>query len=151
VNKIVPGEDFSKGEELKILCYKNFEIIPLICFEGIFPWQLLNANKLGGNIIINISNEAWFGKSYALYQHIAANVLRSVESGKYFIRCANTGISAIISPKGNIVKQLKPFKKGCIISKVSLLSGITYYYKLGFLFNFLYFIIFNLGLILRRF
>ena len=119
VNKIVPGEDFSPGKKMVIFKVKNLKIIPLICYEGIFANLIKAGEKLGGEIIVNISNEAWFGKSFALYQHIAADVLRTVESGKFFIKCANSGISAIISPKGKILKFLKPEIRGTIITSLS--------------------------------
>ncbi len=140
VNKIVPGEDFSKGNKLKLLRYDKFKIVPLICFEGIFPFQILHLCKQGGNILINISNEAWFGKTYALQQHLAANILRTVESGKYFVRCANTGISAVIHPNGKIINSLKPFTKGTIVEKICLLNNVSFYHNFGFFLNFLYFI-----------
>ncbi len=140
VNKIVPGVDFSPGEKLKIVKYKDFKIIPLICFEGIFPWQILKMNKLGGNIIVNISNEAWFGNSFALYQHIAANILRAVESGKYFIRCSNSGISAIINSKGEILSKLDYNKKGVLFSHVKLFNKLSFYDKTGYFINFFFFL-----------
>jgi apolipoprotein N-acyltransferase len=140
VNKIVPGEDFSKGKNLEILKYNRFKIAPLICFEGIFPFQIMRLCKKGGNILVNISNEAWFGKSSALKQHLAANILRTVESGKYFIRCANTGISAIIEPNGKVKNHLDPFVKGEIIEDVNLCDNLTFYHKAGYLINFFYFI-----------
>ena len=139
VNKIVPGEDFSKGKQLKTLNYKSFKVIPLICFEGIFPFQIMQLSRKGGNILINISNEAWFGKSYALKQHLAANVLRATESEKYFIRCANTGISAVISPSGEIINYLKPFTKGAIVEKIQLCNKVSFYHRTGYMLNFLYF------------
>ncbi len=150
LNNVVPGVDFSPGKSLKLLFFKDFKIIPLICFEGIFPWQILKENRAGGNLLINISNEAWFGKSYALNQHLAANVLRTVESGKYFIRCSNSGISAIINHRGKVIKQLNEGKKGVILEKVNLINRLSCYDKYGFAINFFYFLIFLIGLYLLK-
>ncbi len=115
INKIVPGEDYSSGKKIILFKIKNYKIIPLICYEGIFHSLITKGISKGGDFIVNISNEAWFGNSYALYQHIAANVLRAVEFRKYFFKCANSGISAVINPKGEIVKILKPLKTGIIL------------------------------------
>ncbi len=71
---------------------------------------------MGGNIVINISNEAWFDNSKALWQHLAADVLRATESNIYFIKCANNGISAIITPYGKILKLIPPNTANFIIN-----------------------------------
>ena len=146
INKIVPGEDFSKGEKLKILNFNEYKIIPLICFEGIFPFQIMKLNLLKGNLIVNISNEAWFGKSFSLDQHLAINCFRAAESRKYFLKAANTGISAIISPNGKLLKVLKPYKKGVITGKIKLINEVSFYDRYGYFINSLYFIIFFIGI-----
>ncbi len=147
VNKLVPGVDFSPGEKLKILKFDNFKIIPLICFEGIFPWQILKENRKGGNILVNISNEAWFGKSYALQQHLAANILRAVESGKYFLRCSNSGISAVIDNHGKILKKLGYDIKGTVLCDVNLINNLSFYDRIGYLITFLYFLLSCYGIL----
>ncbi len=114
INKIVPGEDYSSGNKINLFKIKKYKIIPLICYEGIFHSLIKKGVSKGGNFIVNISNEAWFGNSYALYQHIAANVLRAIEFRKYFFKCANSGISAVINQKGEIIKILGPLQTGII-------------------------------------
>ena len=114
VNKIVPGEDYSPGDNIELFQLGKYKIIPLICYEGIFHYLIKEGVKKGGNLIVNISNEAWFGNSYALWQHIAANVLRTIEFRKFFLKCANSGISTIIDPKGRIIKLIPPLQEGII-------------------------------------
>jgi len=147
VNKISPGEDFSKGKVRKILKYDNLEIVPLVCFEGIFPFEIAESNKMGGNIIINISNEAWFGKSNALWQHLAANVFRAAESGKFFIKSANTGISAVISPDGEILRKIYPFESGFINMDIPLVNGVSFYHQYCYLINIFYLLVVLSGFI----
>ncbi len=118
INKIVPGIDYSSGKKTVIFKIKKAKIIPLICYEGIFSDLIKKGIKKGGNLIVNISNEAWFGNSSALYQHIAIDVLKAVEFKKYFIKCANSGISAIILPTGKILKIIPPEKRGIIFMKI---------------------------------
>ena len=112
------GYDFSKGKEITTLNYKKMRIIPLICFEAIFSSFVGNFVKKGGNIIVNITNDAWFGKSSAPFQHFEMARVRAIEYGLYMVRAANTGISAFVNPVGKIEKSLGLFKRGYIVSDV---------------------------------
>tara|TARA_Y100001970_G_scaffold125834_1_gene155647 strand:- start:9006 stop:10559 length:1554 start_codon:yes stop_codon:yes gene_type:complete len=117
LKKITPGySSFSKGTGATLINLKfdekNINILPLICYEIIFPSLTEKYNKY--NFIINISEDAWFGKSIGPYQHFAKAIFRSIESGVYTIRSANMGISAFISPQGKILKNLQPDEIGNI-------------------------------------
>ncbi len=112
------GYDFLPGKEITTLNYKKMRIIPLICFESIFSIFVGNFVKKGGNIIVNITNDAWFGKTSAPFQHFEMARVRAIEYRLYLVRAANTGISAIVNPVGQIEKSLGLFKRGYIISDV---------------------------------
>lgn len=86
------------------------KILPLICYEIVFP--ILYKTK--AEVIVNISNEFWFGKYAEQYQHIAISRIRAIEANLPVIRVANTGISAIIDNFGRIVKQTKPYERKVI-------------------------------------
>ena len=90
----------------------DINILPLICYEIIFP-NLVD-KQYNYNLIINISEDAWFGSSIGPHQHFAKAIFRSIESESYTIRSANKGISAFISPKGKILKILQPDEIGNI-------------------------------------
>ncbi|RUM60494.1 MAG: apolipoprotein N-acyltransferase [Persephonella sp.] len=120
--------DFSFGEKKNIIKYKDFKIVPLICFESIFPYFVADFSKKG-NIIVNTTNDGWFGKTSAPYQHFEMARVRSIETGKYFIRVANTGISAVITPVGRIKRSLGLEKTGIIITKVYLTDRKTFFVK----------------------
>ena len=128
--KLIPylttGIDFSTGERKNLIRYKEFKIIPLICFESIFPYFVADFSKKG-NIIVNTTNDAWFGNTSAPYQHFEMARLRAIETGKYLVRIANTGISAIISPTGRIEKSLKLNETGVLIGDVYLLEDKTFF------------------------
>ena len=102
-------QSFSKGETRISLNVKNSKIdlnlLPLICYEIIYSGKL----SVDGNFdyIINISEDGWFGDSIGPKQHFAHSIFRSVESGKYIIRSANNGISAIINPMGIIEEEVE--------------------------------------------
>ena len=91
---------------------KKIEILPLICYEIIFPDLVEENNEY--NFLINISEDAWFGKSIGPQQHFAKAIFRAIESNVFTIRAANMGVSAFISPEGKILKNLEPNEIGNI-------------------------------------
>ena len=102
-------QSFSRGLERKHLNIKNnkfkLSLLPLICYEIIYSGRL--SKNPNFDYIINISEDGWFGKSIGPKQHFAHSIFRSIESGKYIIRSANNGISAIINPVGIVEKKVK--------------------------------------------
>jgi len=101
-------QSFSKGNRRTLINIKNNKIdlnlLPLICYEIIYSGKLSADNDF--DYIINISEDGWFGNSIGPKQHFAHSIFRSVESGKYIIRSANNGISAIINPTGFIEQKI---------------------------------------------
>lgn len=79
----------------------------LICYEIIFPGLARQAVREGAELLINLTNDAWFGETAAPYQHFSEAVVRAVETGRWVVRAANTGISGIIAPSGEVVAQTK--------------------------------------------
>ncbi len=140
------GYDFSPGEEKSLLKYKQWRIVPLICFEAIFP-DFVSSFVKDGNVIINISNDAWFGKTVAPFQHFEMARVRAIETGLFLIRATNTGISAIINPEGVIEKKLGLFKRGYIIGEVYLGRSDTVWIKYH-RFIWLIFLFSSLGIII---
>ena len=102
-------QSFSRGLDRKPLNIKNnkfnLSLLPLICYEIIYSGKLYKHQKF--DYIINISEDGWFGKSIGPKQHFAHSIFRSIESGKYIVRSANNGISAIINPIGIVEKKVK--------------------------------------------
>jgi len=102
-------QSFSSGETRIPLNVKNSKIdlnlLPLICYEIIYSGKLSRDNNF--DYIINISEDGWFGKSIGPKQHFSHSIFRSIESGKYIIRSANNGISAIINPIGIIEQEVE--------------------------------------------
>ncbi len=122
LKKITQGHgSFSKGDLQENIILNNLNILPLICYEIIFP-ELTQKSKEETNLIINISEDGWFGNSIGPYQHFAKAIFRSVENNLYLARSANKGISAIINNKGEIVKKLNPNEAGSIEMNIPLLE-----------------------------
>ena len=86
--------------------------MPLICFESTFP-NLVKSN-IKNEIIINISNDGWFGNSLAPYQHLQITQVRALEFNRYILRAANTGLSAVINNHGEIIEYVPLNKQGTL-------------------------------------
>ncbi|EDP73281.1 apolipoprotein N-acyltransferase, partial [Hydrogenivirga sp. 128-5-R1-1] len=121
------GWDFSFGKKIKTLNYRDFKIAPLVCFEATFP-NLVSKFSENANLLVNLSNDAWFGKTSAPFQHFEMSRIRAVENGKYLIRATNTGISAIVSPDGK-AKLSKLYKRQILLGEVALINKKTFWLK----------------------
>ncbi|MEC8100091.1 MAG: apolipoprotein N-acyltransferase, partial [Pseudomonadota bacterium] len=132
LNKLSDGAvDFSKGKKVKSLnINKKINFLPLICYEVIFP--KLSSNIKGSyNLLINITNDAWYKKSSGPYQHFSLSKIRAVMEGLTLIRVANTGISGIIGPKGTTLIKLGLQKDGTIDYKLDIKEVKTIYGRHG--------------------
>lgn len=101
--------EFSAGDEFVLFDFpeKKVSFGTLICFEDVFPKIARQFVNMGAKFLIVITNDAWFGKTGAPYQHLQASVFRAVENGIPIVRSANTGISGFISYKGKVLEILK--------------------------------------------
>ncbi len=123
LKKITEGHgSFLKGSKNKNLLIDKLNILPLICYEVIFT-DLIQKSEIDTNLIINISEDGWFGKSIGPDQHFAKSIFRAVENDTFFLRSANRGVSAIIDNKGNIVKSLNRNEAGNIELEVPLIKS----------------------------
>ncbi len=144
VNRLVPAAgDFEAGDRIVPLNYEGLSIGILICFEAVFPELARTHAMKGANLLVNITNDAWFGLTSAPYQHLSMAVFRTIENGIPMLRAANTGFSAIIDSRGRIIKQGGLFKEEVLKAGIDL-SGIdlTFYSRFGYLFTPLILILF---------
>ncbi len=131
VNKLVAGiGDYSPGE-INPLPLKGHQLGVLVCYEVIFPELARESVRQGSDLLINITNDAWFGKSSAPWQHLAMARFRAVENRVWLARAANTGISAFIAPSGRIVEQSQLFEKTFLVGKVGLGARPGLYSHMG--------------------
>jgi apolipoprotein N-acyltransferase len=129
--------DFKPGRKAFVFSLKGFRFATPICWENIFPAITRAFVQNGAQVIVNITNEAWFGKSAAPYHFLAMNVFRAVESRRSVVRCANTGISCVINPCGRVVDRVRDsagadiFVRGELNGNVILNDEMTLYTRWG--------------------
>lgn len=103
-----------KGKEGKVINTRAGRMGALVCIDSAYPHLTYKTMKNNPDFIVVLSNDSWFKSSYGVFNHNAHSVFRAVESGRYVLRCANTGITNIISPTGEIINQILPERKGYI-------------------------------------
>jgi apolipoprotein N-acyltransferase len=103
----------------------------LICFEIIFPDLCRRFVKKGADFLVTITNDAWFGRTSAAYQHFSIAVFRAVENRVFIARAANTGITGFIDPKGKILKKGEIFTEEAMIDTIRLSKAKTFYTLYG--------------------
>jgi apolipoprotein N-acyltransferase len=125
--------DFSSGDKGRTLAWRQAgpPIGVQICFEIIFPGLSRALVKNGAGMLVNLTNDAWFDKSSAAYQHFAMTVFRAVENRRVLVRCANTGISGFIDPVGRIIARSGLFEDAVLQKQVPVLSQATLYTRMG--------------------
>ena len=131
----LPMSNVSHGSQLQenIRILDNIPISSPICFDIAFPNTVRKMNK-SSLLMINVSNDTWFGNSIGPYHHLSIARVRSIENNRYTIRATNDGISAIISNKGTIVTLLNKGKSGILEGNVKLIKNSTFYSRNGHLF-----------------
>ena len=123
LKKITEGHgSFQKGYKKNNIQIDQLNILPLICYEIIFPSLIQSAN-INTNLIVNISEDAWFGNTIGPDQHYAKSIFRAIEKDTFLLRSANQGISAIINNKGKPVKRLERNETGNIEIEVPLIKS----------------------------
>ena len=145
IKKITQGyNSFSSDNKRNLINLNNINFLPLICYEIIYSGKI-NKNNEDFDLILNISEDGWFGESVGPFQHFSHSIFRSIEEGKNLIRSGNNGISAFINQKGEIINQIKSTERGFIEIKSFVKSKKTPFSSLG---NkiFFYFLIFYISL-----
>jgi apolipoprotein N-acyltransferase len=132
VNKLVEGiGDFLPGEDYTLFQLPNEGFGTVICYEVIFPDLVRHFVKEGAAFMTTITNDAWFGRSAAPYQHFSMVVLRAVENRVPFARAANTGVSGFIDRTGRIQKSTAMFVEAAAADTLRLRTETTFYTRYG--------------------
>jgi len=136
VHRLVPAAgDFASGKDAVPLYMPDVTAGPLICYEAIFPALSRAQVKKGSELLINLTNDAWFGMTSAPYQHLSMSLFRAVENRRPLVRAANTGFSAFIDASGRITAVGNLFEQEVLMSEVKTWnSPLTFYCRYGDIF-----------------
>ncbi len=122
---VLPGEDAAVYESAM------GSIGSLICFDSIYETLALDSARSGAQLLTVSTNDSWFFDSAAASMHLAQSQLRAIETGRYVVRAGSTGISAIITPTGQIVAQQAALTEGIVYGEVTMCDGMTLYSHIG--------------------
>jgi apolipoprotein N-acyltransferase len=131
LQKLVSGVgDFVPGQNTQALKCGNLALGVLICYEAIFADLTQERVAQGANLLVNISNDAWFGATSAPHQHLQLTALRAIEQGRYIVRSTNTGLSAFIDPLGRVKLAGPQFQEFAAAGIVHPRSELTPFHRL---------------------
>ena len=149
LKKITQGHgSFLNGKTQENIIIKQLNILPLICYEIIFT-ELIQHSTNETNLIVNISEDGWFGDTIGPHQHFAKAIFRAIESNTFVIRSANKGISAIINNKGEIINKLDVNEIGSIEIDIPIMKS-TYKNRNDLIFFILLFTYLSIFLIFKN-
>ena len=126
----VPSPDFSRGPPTPLLSVAGHSIAPTICYEIAFAAEVA-ATLPEAELLVTVSNDAWFGASIGPHQHLEIARARAKETGRYLARATNTGISALVSPTGELLAQSPQFEVDVLDVEVVPMEGATPYVRVG--------------------
>ncbi len=123
--------DFSPGTVPVLLPVDGHPVSTAICYEVVYPELNRRFVLDGSELLTTITNDAWFGRSSAAYQHFEQASLRAIEEGRYLVRAANTGVSGVVDPYGRVLDRTTLFETTLIVRQVRFLKVRTVYSVIG--------------------
>lgn len=134
----IPLESFESGTADQVLLQVNsHSLATFICYEVVYP-QIVRKMVADSDLMLTVSNDAWFGDSIGPWQHLEMAQFRAKESGRYLLRGTNTGVTAVIDSEGKIADLLPQFTRTTLTAEVDLMTGATPYIQYGNLSAFLF-------------
>ena len=119
--------DFTPGHEAVVGDVDGHPVGGFICYESVFPHLVRRFTAQGAQLLVNMTNDAWYGRTSAPYQHLAMSAFRAVENRRTLVRAANTGITAIVDPWGRVREQTALFDRTVLVGDVDLVATRTFY------------------------
>jgi apolipoprotein N-acyltransferase len=127
---------FEAGTTVETFDFKGFQLGVMICYEDIIPRFTRRLAGKNPNVLINVTNDAWFGKTSEPYLHLALAIFRAVENRLWLIRSTNTGVSAYVDAVGRLVSQTRLEDPEILAEDVPMMSTVTPYRRYGDLFSY---------------
>jgi apolipoprotein N-acyltransferase len=123
---------FTPGSHVRPLPFRDYRITTMVCYEDIIPSFVRHAvNEANPHLLVNITNDAWFGDTTEPWEHLALAKFRAVEHHRYFVRSTNSGVSAIIDPAGRVLGNTGVFTEETLSGEVRMMTSTTVYQYLG--------------------
>lgn len=123
---------FTPGDHVDPLPFGDFRISTLVCYEDIMPGFVRDAvNHANPHLLVNVTNDAWFGETTEPWEHLALAKFRAVEHHRFLVRSTNSGVSAIIDPAGRMVANTGVFTEETLTGEVRMMTSSTVYQHLG--------------------
>jgi apolipoprotein N-acyltransferase len=141
LNQLNPGAAaFRAGETAVVFHYPMradsgesyfFKVSPLICYEDVVQGLAREAVQAGAEVLVNLTNDAWFGRTAAPEQHHLIAAFRAIENGRFLVRSTNSGLTAVVAPSGATLARIAPFEEKVLMTRVLALDHKTPYNHLG--------------------
>lgn len=148
--KSIGGKDMTPGTSITNFHIRDFSATPLICYEDTFQSHVRKGILLGGDFIINMTNDAWSSEPACSKQHLAAALFRSIENRRSFIRVGTGGYTCIIDPNGKILDSLPILTRDYIVYDTPVYSGkVTFFTKYGPIIQWFLIAIFSLLIVIK--
>jgi apolipoprotein N-acyltransferase len=125
------GSGFAAGDDPTVLAVDGHRLSVAICYEIVYPNLVRQFVRGGSELVTTITNDAWFGRTSAPYQHFAQASMRAIEEGRYLVRSANTGISGIVNPYGRVLERSEIYAPAVIVGEARFLTVSTFYARHG--------------------
>ena len=122
---------FTPGQDPVLLPVAGHIVSTAICYEVIFPNLINRFVRDGSELLTTITNDAWYGKSSAAYQHWDQASMRAIEQGRYLARAANTGISGFVDPYGRVIEKTELFTQNVVVADLRFIKSRTVYSRAG--------------------
>ncbi len=123
--------DFVPGENIKVLPAGNQKLGVFICYEAAFPDLVRQFAAAGADVLVNLSNDGYFGHTPARAQHLLIARMRAVENRRFLIRATNDGLTAVVDPAGKIVQSIPPFRQVAALVHYANVGDVTFYARYG--------------------
>ena len=123
--------DFEAGQNIVVSTLRDHKIATFICYESVFPSYIRRFAANGAEALFNLSNDSWFGKSQARYQHLRIVRMRAAENQRWIVRATNNGISAVIDPAGRVIDTLPEYREAAARLRYNYRVDLTFYTKHG--------------------
>jgi apolipoprotein N-acyltransferase len=123
--------EFGRGASREPLAVDGYKLGVFICYESVFPGEVRQFARNGGQVFVNISNDGWYGDTGAYAQHLNQARMRAVENDRWLLRSTNTGVTASIDPYGRVVARAPRKVRTALQAPYALVGGTTFYTRFG--------------------